>query len=189
MKAFLRLSSFIFILLISALSLFAATDILPTDQDLSHDGYLRFSPASTDVESLNNEPDVLGLNVTLGNWVPGDLIRFEIRIDQENSTNEYFIEYTNADVVDNGGGDLSFAWDGTDGTDPLPDGVYGITLWSISDNTDTFVLDHNPVDNPSLVDGAMLNRIHAVIDNNAPIFEPELVVTETSISRYIVDCQ
>lgn len=189
MKTSQKLFLFILMVLFSTYSLVASITIGANDQDLSNDGWLRFSPESTDVESLNNEPDVLTLHLTLENWqVPGDIASFKIRVDQEGTRNYIgYLEYDNTNVTDDGFGNLTIDWDGKLNGNYLAEGTYGLTLWSVADGGGELIFDHNLNDNTILSDGATLNRIHSIIDNSAPAYEPNLTTTETILNRYIFD--
>ncbi len=185
-------------------SAFYVDNVIPTmdatDQDLSNTGYLRFSPSSAPVGGLDDTPDELKLSLDFENWgTTGNVAGFTLRVDEESNNIRSqlgFVTIGFADVTEESDGTLSFNWDGKVNGNYVTQttGVYGLTLWSICDAAgNTLVLEHNLTDDTDLSNGAMINRIHSVIDNIAPVFydydndNDYLELTSNTINRYFID--
>jgi len=161
--------------------------------DITDTGYLRFSPVSTVVAPYTDMPDNLVLELDLPDWGgAGGAVQFTVQIEQEYTRNIIgTITYTVGDprVNDPGapGGLITFSWDGTDPNDnvtPMPEGIYGFTLISVQDAAANEAIVSQVVDpadplyNPA-GGVTLLNAVHSVIDETAPVFLEDLVVNGT----------
>ncbi|MCK4695517.1 MAG: hypothetical protein KAT74_07130, partial [Candidatus Cloacimonetes bacterium] len=190
--------------------------------DIENTGYLRFSPDTdstlADYTDLTNIPDTLLMSILLEDWGEiGGPDEFVIRIEQEYLTRDepnphayktYHIGDPDVWYEETEGPRawfmVYFWWDGviplgsTFGTpgDLAPEGIYGFTLWSVTDGAgNEGVLDHVVEhDIPQTPGDTQLNRIHGVIDNTPPEYLQELdvygVATDAhvdTIFRYIND--
>ncbi|HQL13880.1 MAG TPA: hypothetical protein PLN88_07515, partial [Candidatus Cloacimonadota bacterium] len=176
---------------------------------------LRFSPSTSLVDNYNTQPNTFDIFLKLPQWaVAGGASSFKLRFVTERSESFKTFSVTDspASVVENplGSGLLKITWDGKDdnGVLVVPTGVttVGITLWEVRDAVgNVATLNHIAGeefpygDDASLagnhaqvyqgganhVGQSILNRIHVVVDNVAPVYAQNLALTDANDANIV----
>nr|HPI26657.1 hypothetical protein [Candidatus Cloacimonadota bacterium] len=176
---------------------------------------LRFSPSTSLVDNYNTQPNTFDIFLKLPQWaVAGGASSFKLRFVTERSESFKTFSVTDspASVVENplGSGLLKITWDGKDdnGVLVVPTGVttVGITLWEVRDAVgNVATLNHIAGEefpygaDASLagnhaqvyqgganhVGQSILNRIHVVVDNVAPVYAQNLALTDANDANIV----